>query len=81
MQTEIEANRTVTIVSCISRFCRQSFELDSGDRSEIFTSLLRERGEIEKICSLIERNSADIGLIVGVLAVITVITVTFAIER
>ena len=74
-------HETIVTASCISRFCRQSFELDSGDRFEIFTSLLRERGEIEKICSLIERNSADIGLIVGVLAVITVITVTFAIER
>ena len=40
--------RTVTIVSHLYRFCRQSFELDSRDSSKTFYLLLRERGEIKK---------------------------------
>ena len=39
---------TVTIVSHLYRFCRQSFELDSRDSSKTFYLLLRERGEIKK---------------------------------
>ena len=72
---------TVTIVSHRPRFCRQTFELDSGDPSETFALLLRGRAEILKRSSLIKRNSADFGVIGGLSAVITVITVTFAIER
>ncbi len=71
----------VTIVSHRPRFCRQTFELDSGDPSETFALLLRGRAEILKRSSLIKRNSADFGVIGGLSAVITVITVTFAIER
>ena len=55
--------------------------LDSGDPSETFALLLRGRAEILKRSSLIKRNSADFGVIGGLSAVITVITVTFAIER
>ena len=72
---------TVTIVSHRPRFSRQTFELDSGDPSETFALLLRGRAEILKRSSLIKRNSADFGVIGGLSAVITVITVTFAIER
>ena len=72
---------TVTIVSHRPRFCRQTFELDSGDPSETFALLLRGRAEILKRSSLIKRNSADFGVIRGLSAVITVIKVTFAIER
>ena len=72
--------RTVTIVSHRPRFCRQTFELDSGDPSETFALVLRGRADRLKRSSLIERNSADFGVIGGLSAVITVITVTFAIE-